>query len=94
MRCRSCSTEIAEKALICYRCGAATSDPKIAPPPPPRERGPLPVIVAILVILAAAVVGMPQLPDGPERMAGWGLVVVVTAVTVWLLRPRSRRRRR
>ncbi|MEX2272996.1 MAG: hypothetical protein WD690_16095 [Vicinamibacterales bacterium] len=27
MRCRSCGTEIAEKALICFRCGAATTDP-------------------------------------------------------------------
>ena len=27
MQCRSCGTEIADKALICYRCGAATTDP-------------------------------------------------------------------
>ncbi|HUF22952.1 MAG TPA: hypothetical protein VMN81_02400 [Vicinamibacterales bacterium] len=27
MQCRSCGTEIADKALICFRCGTATSDP-------------------------------------------------------------------
>ena len=27
MHCRSCGTEIADKALICFRCGTATSDP-------------------------------------------------------------------
>ena len=32
MICRNCGTEIAEKALICYRCGKATSDPRIKPP--------------------------------------------------------------
>ena len=27
MNCRNCGTEIADKALICFRCGAATTDP-------------------------------------------------------------------
>ncbi len=31
MRCRSCGTEIAEKALICYRCGNATTEAKFKP---------------------------------------------------------------
>jgi len=32
MTCRNCGTEIAEKALICYRCGKATTDPRVKPP--------------------------------------------------------------
>ena len=32
MQCRSCGTEIADKALICYKCGAATTDAKYQPP--------------------------------------------------------------
>jgi uncharacterized membrane protein YvbJ len=30
--CKHCGTEIAEKALICYRCGRSTTEPRIAPP--------------------------------------------------------------
>jgi len=32
MTCTSCGTEIADKALICYRCGRATTAPRITPP--------------------------------------------------------------
>ena len=32
MTCRHCGTEIADKALICFRCGKATAEPRIAPP--------------------------------------------------------------
>jgi hypothetical protein len=58
MTCVHCGTEIADKALICYRCGRATTEPRIAPPRegslfdrPRRSRKPL-VIVVLLVILA------------------------------------------
>lgn len=27
MVCRQCGTEIAAKAIICYKCGAATAEP-------------------------------------------------------------------
>ena len=37
MICRYCQTEIADKALICYRCGNATTEPRIKPP----SEGPL-----------------------------------------------------
>ena len=32
MKCRSCGAEIAANALICYKCGTATSEPKIKAP--------------------------------------------------------------
>lgn len=48
MTCRHCGTEIADKALICFRCGKATAEPRIAPPTegsifnaPRRSRWPL-----------------------------------------------------
>ena len=94
MKCRQCGTEIAEKALICYRCGTATTAPKIAPPPARPARGPFPLIVALLVIVIAAVLALPQLPEGPERMGGYAAVVVAAALTVWKLRPRAGRRGR
>jgi len=60
--CTHCQTEIADKALICYRCGRATTEPRVAPPPQGsifehRRRSRLPmvgvVILAIVVIVAA-----------------------------------------
>jgi hypothetical protein len=35
---QSCDTEIADNALICYRCGTATAEPRI--PPPVERAGP------------------------------------------------------
>lgn len=94
MNCKNCGTEIADKALICYRCGEATTSPRIQPPPAPAARGPLPVIVAVLVLIAAAVVSLPYLEPGTPRMAGWAVLVVATVLTVWRLKPTARRRQR
>lgn len=57
MQCRSCGTEIADKALICYRCGAATTDAKYQPyvKPARSSRSTLLLVViamAVLVLLA------------------------------------------
>ena len=57
MLCKYCGTEIADKALICYRCGNATTEPRIKPPAegplferPRRSR--MPVVIAVLIVLA------------------------------------------
>jgi hypothetical protein len=94
MKCRNCGTEIADKALICYRCGEATTAPRIQPPSPERHRGPLPVVVAMLVLIAAAVVGLPYLEPGVPRMAGWAALVVAVFVALRWLKPTPRRRSR
>jgi hypothetical protein len=59
MRCKYCGTEIADKALICYRCGNATTEPRIKPPSegplferPRRSRLPVVVVVIVLIVLA------------------------------------------
>lgn len=61
MRCKHCGTEIADKALICYRCGEATTEPRIKPPAdgplfdrPRRSRMPLVVAIVILILIALA----------------------------------------
>lgn len=53
MLCKHCGTEIADKAIICYRCGAGTTDPVRQPPALKRRRGPLlaVVVIALLVVL-------------------------------------------
>ncbi len=58
MNCTHCSTEIADKALICYRCGHATTEPRVKPPasgsilePPQRRRPWLLAMVLALILL-------------------------------------------
>jgi len=56
VKCRHCSIEIADKAIVCYRCGTPTADL-----PSPRLQGARPGlpawvwVVLVLVIVAGAV---------------------------------------
>jgi hypothetical protein len=56
MKCRSCAAEIAPNALICYKCGTATTEPRITPPAarPRRSRVSLAGLVLLGLALAAA----------------------------------------
>ena len=63
MKCAYCGTEIADKALICYRCGHATTEPRVKPPEegslfdrPRRARRPS-LMLLVLVLLALLVLG-------------------------------------
>jgi hypothetical protein len=57
MKCRSCGTEIAANALICYKCGTATTEARIKPPAarPTRNRTLLTGALLLGLALAAAV---------------------------------------
>ena len=86
MNCAHCGTEIADKALICYRCGHATTEPRIKPPAegslferPRRSR--LPSVAIVLLILVALLVAwflmrsesaafLDPLGDRLQRIAG------------------------
>ena len=48
MKCRACGTEIAANALICYKCGTATTESRIKPPAA-RRRGNRGLIIGIVV---------------------------------------------
>ena len=59
MQCRNCGAEIADKALICYRCGTATTEAKYQPAKLPgrssrssRTLLVTVVIIALLLLLA------------------------------------------
>ena len=60
MLCKHCGAEIAEKALICYRCGHATTEPRIKPPADgpifdrPRQ-SPLPMVAVVALIVLALI---------------------------------------
>jgi hypothetical protein len=59
VKCKYCGTEIADKALICYRCGNATTEPRIKPPSegplferPRRSRTPIVALIVVIVVVA------------------------------------------
>lgn len=54
MICKHCGTEIADKALICYKCGHAVVASRVAPPATKKRRGPA-IAVALIVLVALAV---------------------------------------
>jgi len=74
MQCRACGTEIADKAIVCFRCGAPTMEPAQvgASGGSTRQRTPwLAWLVAALFVAAAAgsaVFGSDEL--GPRLVIG------------------------
>jgi hypothetical protein len=54
MNCRQCGTEIADKALICFRCGTSVQEAVHKPYVPQKRRRPLIVyaIFALFVLIA------------------------------------------
>jgi hypothetical protein len=54
MVCRNCGTEIADKAIVCYRCGTATTDPVRKAVPVRRRRSPLVPLVLLVALIVIA----------------------------------------
>lgn len=88
--CTNCGTEIADKALICYRCGEATFQPKRQPPrPAARGRQLILVVAMVILILAALFLGQVQTATVPEWVR---YTVIVLALVVLGYRVVVRRR--
>ena len=93
MQCRQCGAEIAEKALICYRCGTATTAAKYRPAEQPREsRGGLIATVLAIAIIIVAGLFLARSTDSPGSSRVVSVVVVAVAVFVVALRAYARRR--
>jgi peptidoglycan/LPS O-acetylase OafA/YrhL len=92
MQCRQCGIEIADKALICFRCGAATTDAKFKAPAR-KARGSwlmTAASVAALAVLLVVVVIMSRL-EGAEAPRSTTWMLVAFAVAVVVLRAIARR---
>ena len=90
MQCRSCGTEIADKAIVCYKCGAGTTDPvrKPVPLPPPGGGWPSSLTVIVPFVLALTFVLLSESSSYPGAMttaaallAGLGAVLLITRLT-------------
>ena len=94
MQCRNCGIEIADKALICFRCGAATTDPVFKPPPSSRPRSSPGSLIAgtfALALLVLLAIYLDRAPYGETpRLVTWAAVAI--AVVVGAVRAYARRR--
>jgi len=88
MQCRHCGTEIADKAIVCFRCGAATTDPVRKAVPVRPRRSPIIWVVAVVALVLSALylfqvsrtAANPELPQLAAGLAlGLAIVVVLLA---------------
>jgi hypothetical protein len=90
--CRNCGTEIADKAIVCFRCGTGTTDPVRKPAAiRPRRGRILPLVALVLLVLLALFLGQAGNRVIPQ---GYGLVagILIGLAMVLLLVRISRRR--
>jgi zinc-ribbon domain len=91
MICSHCGTEIADKALVCYRCGHATTEPRLKPGRPPSARSPILMVVALAaLILAAMFMGEATRGEAP-RIVSWTVAALASVVLAWWVGQRRRR---
>ena len=93
MQCRSCGTEIADKAIVCYRCGAATTDPVRRPAKITPSRSPmLSLGVLVVLVLLALYLGQASRtaanPEGLQLVAGLCAGAALAVLLVRVLRRR------
>ena len=94
MICRNCGTEIADKAIVCYRCGVGTKDPVRQPVAVRPRRGRLlPLVALVLLMLLGLYLGQAGATVWPEGK-GYGLGAgFAIALAIVLLIVRIARRR-
>jgi hypothetical protein len=92
MQCRNCGTEIADKAIVCYRCGVGTTDPVRKPAPVPAKGGGLPLIAGVLPLLLAIAMLAAAQPSGyPQEFDIAAAVLAAVGVVVLIARLRRGR---
>jgi uncharacterized membrane protein YvbJ len=94
MQCRQCGTEIADKAIVCFRCGAATTDPVRRPAAVRRKSSPLLsfVVIAALLLIALYQGYAYQTAANPEAAQMYAGILAGVAVVILLVRVILRRR--
>ena len=93
MTCKNCGTEIADKALICYRCGQPTFEAQRKPAPIStgrRPSGPLVVILLMLFSLSGLGYGLYD-TSHPAHDIAWTESAVTGLLFAWRLYVMRRR---
>ena len=93
MQCRNCRAEIADKALICYKCGTATTEAKYQPAPLPAassRSGLVPTVIALALLVGVAF----YLERGSSAASSQWVTYVAVAAAVIIIGIRAYARRR
>ncbi len=90
MVCQNCGTEIADKAIVCFRCGQATVAAVRKPAPPPsRWRSLFALIALVLLAIAALFLGQAGTIDIPVEVR-YAVMAVALGLLGWRLLARRR----
>ncbi|PYR59306.1 MAG: hypothetical protein DMF85_08180 [Acidobacteria bacterium] len=94
MICRNCGTEIADKAIVCYRCGTATTDPvRQAVKVRPRRSRILSLVILVVLVLLALYLGQAGRVAGAAHGRMYEALAIALAVAAALLLIQRIRRR-
>ena len=86
MNCKTCGTEIADNALICFRCGEATHQPERQPAlERARRRWPVVVLVTVFVLAVAFFLSL-TLGGRHVDPAVWLMLGAAGVLLAWRLR--------
>jgi hypothetical protein len=92
MQCRNCGTEIADKAIVCYRCGVGTTDPIRKPAPLPSSRTGPPMVAGVVpLLLALAALAGAQASGYPREMDAAAAILAVVGFLILITRAVRRR---
>ena len=89
MRCKNCDTEIDAKALICFRCGTATTDPVHQPYKEPASARPLaPLLLSGVFLATVGFFAFRAFQAAETHPAVWGLLAAAGVLLVLRLKYR------
>jgi hypothetical protein len=83
MQCRHCGTDIADKAIVCYRCGAPTAEPVGSPPNARGRHLIIPVIAAIAILVIGALYMAMAARGNTPPLLNWAMLVLAAVIVVW-----------
>ena len=90
MVCSNCGTEIADKAIVCFRCGQATVAPTRRPAAPrSRWHGVFSLIAFLILVAGALFLGRVGTFEVPAEVR-WSVMAVAVALLIWRLLARRR----
>ena len=95
MTCRNCGAQIADKAIVCYRCGTATTEAKFKAPPARKPWSSINLVSSVLAIVLLALCALYMqrfVTAGAPTSLRWVIGVLAAAIVALQLVARRRRK--